>query len=60
MGYLSILTKAACDSHPVTTTGMTVCKATAAELTPHKLAPFHFAIPLIHNHYVVSTDKHAQ
>jgi len=27
----------------VATTGMTVCKAAAAELTPHKLAPFHFA-----------------
>ena len=33
-----------------------MCKGAAAELTPHKLAPFHFAIPIPHfnNHYECS------
>jgi len=31
----------------MTPTGMTVCKPAAAELIPHKLAPFHFAIPSV-------------
>ena len=62
MGYLSILTPRQHDSHPGATSGMTVCKAAAAELTPHKLVPIYFAIiplPLFNNHYyVVSTNEH--
>jgi len=56
MGYLSILTPRQHDSHPGATTGMTVCKAAAAELKPHKLAPIYFAIPLLllNNHYECS------
>ena len=58
MGYLSILTPRQHYSHPGATTGMTydMCKAAAAELTPHKLAPFNFAIPfpLFNNHYECS------
>jgi len=44
------------DSHPGATTAMTVCKDAAAELTPHKITPFHFAIPLplFSNHYECS------
>ena len=59
MGSLSILTLRQHDSHPVATTGMTVCKPAAAELTPHKLTPSILQFHLFHNYYVYfSTDEH--
>ena len=44
----------------MTPTGMTVCKPTAAELTPHKLPPFHFAIQSVSQSLCILFYRRAQ